>query len=497
MRPANSASAPHTAPPPSGSASASSSRVYNVPPSAVSRPTSGGSVLTPAGSGTVVQQINAARSKLTGVNQKPIPSGQVTAHSNGGIAVSTADGRQYGLRANGTLASYSSHGTTVAYHPSGQIRALHTATLDCQRGAQGQRVVMSRLPDHQIVLSTGRHLGYVERHLPFRNGQNVFQRTYVTNGMVASRVYFGYRFHNLELHHFVPAFAYAPLFYGWAYYPWDVPVPYAWAWVRDPWYSYNGGYFVASPRYASASAWIADYFLAQTLANAYQAQLDAQQTGGSPLPSAAPPDQGQDEVYAPAATPITEELKQAIADEVGRQLSYESAASTQPEQAATLTDLPQALQPNRIFVVDIPVSAATSDSQYCSLSGGDVLRLVARPDDSASAAELVVASGKQGDCPAGVRVLVTLQDLQEMQNNFRAQLDAGLQQLHDQQGHNGLPAAPPSAIGPPPRRNEYGEIAPDPTAAAMLDEAQRQAGVQERQLAQSAFAPGNQVPANK
>ena len=108
------------------------------------------------------------------------------------------------------------------------------------------------------------------------------------------------------------------------------------------------------------------------------------------------------------------------------------AAATQPDQASTLSDLPQVLQPKRIFVVDVPLQVATADNQDCSLTGGDVLRLVARPDDNAVTADLIVVSGKLADCPAGARVIVALPDLQEMQNNFRAQLDAGLRQLHDE-----------------------------------------------------------------
>jgi hypothetical protein len=84
-------------------------------------------------------------------------------------------------------------------------------------------------------------------------------------------------------------------------------------------------------------------------------------------------------------------------------------------------------------------------------------------------------------------VQVGLEALEEMQNNFRAQLDAGLHTMHDQQGQGGLPGAPDSAIGPPPRPG------PDlpggsENVDAMLQAQQKQASQTEMAMTQSAFA---------
>jgi hypothetical protein len=57
-----------------------------------------------------------------------------------------------------------------------------------------------------------------------------------------------------------------------------------------------------------------------------------------------------------------------------------------------------------------------------------------------------VVASQRGDCPAGVQVGVQTIALQEMENNFQAQLDDGLQMLHSQQGKDGLPAEPPSTL---------------------------------------------------
>jgi hypothetical protein len=302
------------------------------------------------------------------------------------------------------------------------------------------------------------------------------------------------------LYHFVPEFYFAPNFYGWAYYPWPTPVVFTWPWIGAPWLGFYGPYFGPWPVYPGAPYWLTDYVMASYLGDAYQAQVQPGEAPEEAQPTGAPgPEGAAGEAYAPAMTPITPELKQAIAEEVQRQLSYESAAAGQPDQAATLTDLPQVLQPNRLFIVDTPLNVVTDDNQSCSLSGGDVLRLVARPDETALSTDLIVASSKEDDCPAEARVSVTLQDLQEMQNTFRARIAEGLKTLHDEQGSNGLPAAPLSAIGPPPVPSGYGTPAADPGASALLDQARQRATVAEQRIEESAFAPSvgsSQTPAS-
>lgn len=450
----------------------------------------------------MLHQVNSTRSRLTGINKSPIPAGTVSTHPNGSMSVAAAGGRQYELRPNGSLAAYSTHGTTASFKADGQVRSLRSAGLDVTHGAQGQSVVVARLPDRRVVVSTSRHSGYVERATTL-HGHDVIQRTYVANGHVYARVYDRYRFHGLEFHHFVPVFYYDPMFYGWAFYPWPAPIVYAWGWGGDPWVGFYGPYFAVWPRYPGAAFWLTDYVIASTLQDAYEARMEARAEAHWEASSqyVGPPqgEESPDEAYAPAPTPITPELKQAIAEEVQRQISYENAASQHREEASTLTDLPQVLQPNRLFIVNTPLNVITADGQTCSLSGGDVLRLLARPDEGATTANLTVASNQQGDCPAETQVNVALEDLEEMQNTFRAQIDDGLKKLHDEQGRNDLPAAPPSAIGPEPRPSDYGMANADPNAAALVDQTRRQAAATEQRVEQSAFAPstGNQTPGNQ
>jgi len=85
-------------------------------------------------------------------------------------------------------------------------------------------------------------------------------------------------------------------------------------------------------------------------------------------------------------------------------------------------------------------------------------------------------------------VTISLNDLQEMQNNFRAQLDSGLQTMHDQQGKGGLPGAPNSAIAPPPMPGP--DVPSDGTDVdAALQAQSQQAQAAETSVTQTAFAP--------
>jgi hypothetical protein len=433
------------------------------------------------------QQINSVRTNLTGINQHPVPHGTVTAQANGTVTVKATDGRQYALRSDGTLASYAGHGTHATLYSDGRVRSLHTAALDINRGPHDSRIVVEHRADHTIVVSAGAHGGYVERPIQW-HGRPFVQRTYVSGAHVFTRVYASYGYHGVTLHNYVPSVRYAPAFYGWAYYPWPGPVAYAWGWTGSPWYTADTGYFSVLPAYGSPALWLADYLLAGTLQAVYvQQQADAEAAADAAAAQSADADPGGDVAYAQADAPITPELRQAISNEVAQQLAAENAAAQKPEAAETLTGLPQALQPNHLFVVDHLINVTSDDGHSCGLTPGDVLKLVAAPGDNAITANLSVTATRKADCPADAQVSVTLEDLQEMHNGFRAQLDAGLQALHDQQGQNGLPSAPQSAIAPPPRPIED---VPPPMASAqtLINGAQQQADHAETQLSQAAFS---------
>ena len=447
-----------------------------------SRPPVTSTPLNPTSSTAAVSRMNANRSSMTGINHRPLPSGAVTQRSDGASSIAASGGRQYNVRPNGTLASVSMPGQTASYHPDGRLAALHTQNLDVIQGSRGARTVVLQRPDRSVVVSTGPHSGYVQRQVVF-GGHPYFQRTVLVGGVQYQRVYAGYAFHGVTLQSYVPLYRYPAAFYGYVYYPWGPPVSYAWGWTTAPWYAAYSGYFAPAPAYAAPYDWLADYSLSQTLANAYAAgeaagatqqagqdslgdpgsQTYSGQYGAAPAPNGsqsfadpntAPADA---ELAAPTDTPITQEIRQTLAQQVQQQVAFENAASTaaQPEDASKLTDLPQVLLTNHIFVVNSTLNAATPQEMTCNLSAGDTLQLAESPAADATAADVVVASSRRSDCPVGVHVALTLEVLSEMQNTFRANLDDGLAALHNQQGKGGLPPAPPSVIAAPPRPVEY------------------------------------------
>ena len=337
-----------------------------------------------------------------------------------------------------------------------------------------------------LWLSTGPHSGYLERTFE-QNGRTLIQRTYLSGNRSWQRTYakFNGRFTSMQANGpapklYIPRYHYAPAFYGWASQGWAYPVNYHWNWVSRRWFVYFGSYFYPWVSYSDGSFWLTDYILGQTLSDGYDMQPDngsvpADESNDANGDSADLGQQNGDEtVYAPYATAIPSEVKQEIAAEVHQQLMQESVASEDSSSAQTEApdDPAQFLQAGQIFIVSTPlnvrIDAAYSPAlpfgvQQCTLSPGDVLRLTSIPDSPStvvsgdattpaipSFASLEVVASQRGDCPAGVQVGVQTIALQEMENNFQAQLDDGLQMLHSQQGKDGLPAAPPSTLAEQP-----------------------------------------------
>src|ERR1017187_9446317 len=307
---------------------------------------------TPAASASQarIQQLNSARSNMSGINRKPLPAGELTVHSNGRMTLNADGGRQYGLRSNGTVASYSDREKTVSFDQRGKVSSIHPANMDIHNGAHGQRTIISRRADGSKVVSTGRHRGYVERNVVMNNRTYV-QRTTVINNRVYTRTFVATSFGGVA---FVPPAFFAPGFYGWAYYPWAAPISFTWGWFGAPWYVGPNPYFVASPFYPSAAFWLTDYTIGETLAAAYHLRHDAEMSDemmddesaeadsadantfadGDIEASSDPSSDQQDTLHADAATPITPDVKVAIAEEVKQELASDNAHAANPTQAS-------------------------------------------------------------------------------------------------------------------------------------------------------------------
>jgi hypothetical protein len=218
---------------------------------------------------------------------------------------------------------------------------------------------------------------------------------------------------------------------------------------------------------------------------AYEAGLEAGAAGqgypnGGPGQGPPPPSGGP---VANNQTQLSPEVKQAIADEVRQQLAAEQAAAANPQAAPSSDQVPDALNPGeRVFVVattlDVTVPAS---GQECSLTPGDVVMRLSDTPDANQNVTASVQSSKQADCATGQTVAIGVQDLQEMHNQFREQLDAGLKTLADKGGTGGLPKAPDTAT----TGGEVPAPTPDPGVADQLQAQQQQADQTETQVQQT------------
>lgn len=420
--------------------------VYTLPGnSALARNPGVPTALDKSGSQSVVQQVNNARRSMRGINSRPLPQGNVLVHPNGALTIEGKAGQQYHVRQDGTLAAFEAHGVKTTFRPDGTIRAVRTANMQINYGAGGARRVETIRPDHSVLVSTGPGQGYLQRTVIINN-TTVVQRTYVVNNVTYVRYYTRYTYGGVVLEHYVPVAYYAPAFYGWVYYPWPRPVAYHWEFVQDPWYVYYGGYFTPALVYPTPTLWLTDYALAQALDSAYQDR-----------PATAP----KGENLAQTDTAISPETKQLLAAQMQQMVAAGNKAAGDGHPESDLTgELPDVVNHERTVFVVASALDVSSENGECGLTPGDILQMDAPLPQDAVTADVRVISSKRMDCAASSKVTVSVQELQEMNNNLRQRVDEGMQVLRAKQGTDGLPPAPPDAIAPPPRPNYLADTTP-------------------------------------
>ena len=336
------------------------------------------------------------------------------------------------------------------------------------RGLHGERHVEAVRRDGVRVVSTGRQ-GFVER--PLRSGY--VARTYVVGGRTQVRVYRSYTFGRVHYSSFVPGVYYQPAFYGWAYRPWAAPVAFGWGWGRPSWF--YGGYFAPAPYYPSAALWLTDFLLAEDLKLAYENQMAAS-GADQPVPMA-----------QSSSVILTPEVKQTIAEEVQRELAAEQAAAAnpaalQPTAGATPDAPPPVLDARlKVLVVSTGLNLAGSDGETCSLTPGDVIRRTGRFVTADGQVPVNVLIGKDGDCPTGFASVLDLGVLQDMQNDFRQQIAAGLEKLAGSEGRGGLPAGPAAD----PQQVADGQAPPSPDAQALVTQQTQDADAADAEVSQA------------
>lgn len=417
-------------------------------------------------------------------------------------------------------------GTVARTDAHGRVTSIHTANgATINRAPNGARRVETRLPNNGRLVSMGHRGGYAE-HPYNRGGHAYMRRTYYYHGHAYAYGYRGYYYHGGYYYGYVSPYYYNPGFYGWAYSPWAAPVAWSWGWGASPWYGYYGYYFNPYPAYASAALWMTDYLIAQNLQAAYEAQTananaaaananaaaaNANAAAANADAAAAGPAQASiGSAPAPAAgssPALTPEVKEAIAEEVKAQLAAEkdaaaaNASAPAGGSAATAStasttaggtppeETPAALDPNhRTFIVNTVLTETTGDGTECALSPGDVLTRIEDTADANKAVKVLVSSSQKSDCHSGTQVAVQVEDLQDMHNHFREQLDNGLKELASNQGKNGMPAAPDTTT----KANPDGQVQPDLTVQQQLQSQESDADKAESEVQQTAAQPAGQ-----
>jgi len=167
-------------------------------------------------------------------------------------------------------------------------------------------------------------------------------------------------------------------------------------------------------------------------ANAEQAALDASRVvneADARLNAQARVPVATAAVASPVATGVSSQpavLTSAIKDEIRAQVEDAVRAHERKEPQA-LADVLK--RPNHLFVVSDDISTINKDSGVaCSLTGGDIIRLV-EVNAEVGLATLQVVTAKKDSCPAGAKVEISLADLQEFQNQFNETLEEGMEKM--------------------------------------------------------------------
>ncbi len=431
--------------------------------------------------------------------------GSVTRTGGGGELTKNASGRPESFKA--------ANGSTAKFDSAGHVKEVHAGNTTITHGPAGAKQIVAEGPNHTRYVSNGRGQGYVQKSYMY-NGHAYQNRTYYRNGVVRTEIYRSYYYHGVYLNGYYPAVYYAPAFYGWAYNPWVQPVYYSWGWNAAPWYGYYGPYFAPAPVYVTASLWLTDYLIAQSLQSAYAAGVqdgasgavgDARSTNirnNGPhlvMASYSPSRPGYEPSAAPGAgVAMTPEIKQAIANEVSLTLDEEKAQAAQPgaaDGAAHGLDTLLADGKPHVFVASDPISVQSAAGQECALTAGDVLQMNSAPVGTADSGQLQVLAAKTGGCQKDSTVTVSLENLQEMHNSLMANVDAGLGDLQKKAGQSGIPAAPAGSQAT--TTMPYAAAAPpaDPNAAAELARVAQEGDQADQQVINEASAATAAGPA--
>ena len=322
----------------------------------------------------------------------------------------------------------------------------------------GTRQVTVEQPGRSRVFVTQRGVPYVQHPYVFR-GRAYDHRTYAVQGQVFHQFYRPYNYGGATLDVYATPRYYQPQVYQWVGGTY-APTPFKWGYVNNPppWYSYYKGYFTPEPTYTSPTSWLTDFVLAASLAASYKT---------------APPGSGTAAAEAPA--PVTPEVKQAVSEEINRQVKQEGAEAVANAQnrdpAPGAGGVVQELADGQshTFVVASDLDLVDPSGRRCMVSEGDVVQVTSPANAQTSTAGAIVLTSKGGvECARATQVDVAVADLQEMQNHMRETIDQGMAATD---AGKKAPTVTPAfaAAAPPPDPNAKNEIDQQAQLAAAVE----------------------------
>jgi hypothetical protein len=260
------------------------------------------------------------------------------------------------------------------------------------------------------------------------------------------------------------------------------PFHYHWGWEGRGWYhSYYGPYWSAYDVYPTPSYWVTDWMVAGYMQDHYEAQISvdqaraeadaahdeaaraqqaAQQAQDQAEVAEAKAAQAQAELRArnaeikleqaqhlqemagkpnPNATPIDKDTKEALKNQIDQTVAEKKVLAEQAEKGGSpvVPDVSKAFaDPKHVYPVSkaVSVTSAKDSNPAGNLSEGDLLKVEPGQEDKLKNAgendlitmRVMTSKGEDGEVPAGTLVNVSVHDLQDFDSEFRAKVDAGM-----------------------------------------------------------------------
>jgi hypothetical protein len=256
------------------------------------------------------------------------------------------------------------------------------------------------------------------------------------------------------------------------------PYHYRWGFYEEPWYGYHAYYWEPYPVYQAPSYWVTDWMVAGYVADSYaistslaqtreevrlaredaeKAKLAAERAADAAEKAEAQAEQAAAEARAakaearaakaeleeskrkelagkpnPKATPIDKETKDALQNQIAKTIEEKKKATDDqvpPDVTAALAD------PEHIYPVSKKIACIRADDDEAAgfLTPGDLLKrkkgqdIPKEPGENMFVTMVVMTSkGDDDSVQAGTKIKISIKDLQEFDNEFRAKLDTGL-----------------------------------------------------------------------